>query len=221
MPYDIGFVLTGENPSFRSRSKHTLDLYIRGVIARIFISGGYGGLREDIPKKTECQEMADHFISQGVPARHIYQDPRPLDTLGNFAFPFGDPLPGNPNLEERSLILITEANHLLRAKECAKATCPGREFPSVNAFGDYVPRIGTNYYHRSLMEGLKRFHSTNPQEALIFLKKNHPFYTEGWMDKPVWLREGIMFCQTLVWRWGEMKSCRDPYFQVWESGRLD
>lgn len=221
MPFDIGFVLTGENPEYRFRSKHALDLYSRGVIGRIYISGGYGGLRPDIPTKTECQEIADYLISKGVSSRRIYQDPRPLDTLGNFAYPLGEPLPGQPNLNDLSILVITERLHMDRALECARSVSPGKTFAHSHCFGDFTPRFGTEVYQTSLMTGLRRFGATNPQEALAFLKTNHPFYQPRWFEKPVWLREAIMSQRVLTWRWGNLTSCRDPYFQMWESGNLD
>lgn len=199
--YDILMLLAGENPKLRPRSNMAIELFRQGRVGNILISGSAGAFTPEkpTPEQGEHTEIADYLNTNKIPASKIFSDWRPLDTLGNFAFPYSEPLDGNPDLNEEGLVLhLTEIGHQNRARDCAKKVIPHESYDfSIDpdgvlyfrfAEGDYNPSIRTPTgiiiaaYHKALMNATRHIRSPSPQRARKFLEERHPVYQDDWFD---------------------------------------
>lgn len=124
-PYDAGIVLGGGMISndtrngiatFRHNTDRILqavDLYKKGIIRKIMISGGAGQLT--YRNMLEAPLLRDYLITIGIPKQDILLDSLSDNThenAVNTAKILNDSLPGG------SFLLITSASHMARAAGC-------------------------------------------------------------------------------------------------------
>ena len=204
---DLLILLAGENERTRPRSEHATFLYKYGFFENVLISGSLGGFSEEKLDETEGPHtrIANYLNMRGIPAGHIFIDYRPVDTLGNFVFPYYEPLEGNPNPNELKTKVLTEEGHAKRVMQCASKVIPKDcDHRFTFSDGEYNPRIttidglATYLWHRGLMRVTKDI-DANPEQAYNFLMRKHPFYQEGWFDKPVEERRKKVLEKTLEW----------------------
>ncbi len=124
--YDYGIVLTGmitydskyERINFlRSADRifQTLDLYKRGIITKIFITGGSGLLFDQENK--EAILLKDYLIHIGIPEEDILIESESKNTYEN-ALETAKIL--KPEENNDTYLLITSAFHMRRAAGCFK-----------------------------------------------------------------------------------------------------
>ncbi len=203
--YDLLILLAGENERTFPRSSKATSLYRKGLIGDILVSGSAGGFADYKPSENNGSHtiIANYLNIHGVPADHIYLDWRPLDTLGNFAFPYAEPLNNNPNPNELSTAFLTEWGHIKRALECVSRVVPLTEIGNISSPGEYgnrskLDKLITKMYHKGLMFQTEDI-DADPQEALQFLKEEHPFYQPNWFDKPISQRKLEMMGTIITW----------------------
>lgn len=197
--YDVALLLAGENPYKRQRSQHAVDLYKKGRVGNIFITGGHGGLLESPLVPPETDRIAEYLLSHDVPEGRVFRDPRSFETLGNLTFPIVNPLPDNPSLKDISTLLVTEEAHMPRVLECHDLILPAQAAEYSASKGDYVPGKVTTMYQNALIRALRKRGVKTPEEAHQFLLEKHPFYQQGWYDKPFWKRKLILVTTCLSW----------------------
>jgi uncharacterized SAM-binding protein YcdF (DUF218 family) len=125
--YDIGIVLGGytefsaETPegalNFHragNRLFAALDLYRRGKVQKLLLSGGDGKLLG--PKNAEAEIIGQYLQKQGIPAEDLLIEPNSRNTRENALFSKAllDSLPGG----QKRCLLITSAWHMRRAELC-------------------------------------------------------------------------------------------------------
>ena len=137
-PYLWGVVLTGVTlndklPDDRvyfnhgaDRAVHAVDLYKRGIISKILISGGIG--RVLTTARPEADEMFKAMKLMGVPdsamvienqSRNTYESAKNVKVI----------LSQSTYLSQDTLLLITSAFHMRRSLACfAKANLPAKSF---------------------------------------------------------------------------------------------
>nr|AIF18652.1 hypothetical protein [uncultured marine group II/III euryarchaeote KM3_83_G03] len=191
---DTLFLLSGENEATRPRSMEVLRQYQSGSHGIIMVSGGYGGLDKLGPGKTEPQSerTAYWLMNQGVPQENVFWDPRPLDTLGNFAFPFSepyaDPASGrtNPTSEEMGfMMLVTEDSHMKRALELALKSVDSSKIYPQSVEGPPKSKLYDllyGVYHSNLLFALRDTEG-DPEASREFLETEHFYHADGWFDK--------------------------------------
>ncbi len=124
--YDVGILLTGmctydqtfnrinfENSS--DRLLQTVDLYHKGIIQKIFISGGSGKLRE--PDFLEARLLYDFMVQSGIPKEDIAYEIKSRNTHEN-SLESAQYL--QPQTSDSTFLLITSAFHMRRAAACYK-----------------------------------------------------------------------------------------------------
>lgn len=123
--YDVGIVLTGianlqKEPNDRvyfdkgaDRIIHALDLYKRGKINKILISGGTGSLKR--PDLTEANELVKVLQLFDVPEEDIIIEKQSRNTHENALF---SAQILKSNYSNGKFLLITSAFHLPRAEAC-------------------------------------------------------------------------------------------------------
>jgi uncharacterized SAM-binding protein YcdF (DUF218 family) len=141
--YKYGIVLTGitdlERPPFdrvqfnkgADRIVHAIDLYKRGAIEIIIISGGSGSIFNN--ERKESQSLADFAKMCGVSPSHLIIEDRSRNTRENALYT-KELLQHNTE----PALLITSAFHMSRAKSC---------FDKVGMITDIFP---TDYYGRPI-----------------------------------------------------------------------
>jgi len=124
-PYEWAIVLAGftdpNKPPFdrthfnkgADRLLHAIELYKKGLVKNILISGGSGILSYE--GRPESQQLRSFAISMGVPSRHILAEDLSKNTWENAHH-------SRKILVERNaqgnILLITSAFHMARAKGC-------------------------------------------------------------------------------------------------------
>ena len=203
--YDLLLLLAGENEKIFPRSKKVIELYEKGTIGDILVSGSAGGFSQSNPSSDVGShiEIANFLNINGIPAKNIYTDWRPVDTLGNFAFPYADPISGNPNPNDLETVFLTEWGHMDRTKECAEKVISLAQVDYVKSPGEYgnqsfVNNAITAVYHSGLMKQTRDINA-DPKKALDFLKEEHPFYKAGWFEKPVLERQMETIRKIISW----------------------
>lgn len=201
--HDLAFLLTGENENERFRSNHLLDIFRKGNIGHVFISGGRGAESRDSLTYIESTDIrtANYLNMKGIPHDRIYIDGRSLETLGNFAFPVYDPIDGNPNFNDlKSFLLVTEKNHMERALQCAEKVIPESKIYYSVSEGDYKKRPEVEALNWAMLDRrLRHIKEPSPKEVYKFLKKEHPVYQEGWHDKPRLIQYGELLDTMFKW----------------------
>ncbi|MDA3911531.1 MAG: YdcF family protein [Bacteroidales bacterium] len=124
--YDVGILLTGmctydsqfKRTNFENSSDRLLqcmDLYHKGKIQKIFISGGSGKLRE--PDFLEAKLLYDFLIQSGIPKEDVAYETKSRNTHEN-AIESARYL--QPQTSDSTFLLITSAYHMRRAAACYK-----------------------------------------------------------------------------------------------------
>lgn len=123
--YDVGIVLTGiTNLQIEPRDRvyfqkgadriiHAIELYKRGKIKKILITGGTGSLTT--PELTEATELVKTLYLFDVPEEDIIIESKSRNTYENALYS-ADIL--KAQFPEGRFLLITSAFHLRRAKGC-------------------------------------------------------------------------------------------------------
>lgn len=125
-PYDYGIVLTGmltydnqfERINFlrsTDRILQTLDLYKKGIISKIFITGGSGELLNQ--KNKEAEILKDYLLLLGIPSEDILIEVNSRNTYEN-ARETVNIL--NSKKNDNTYLLITSAYHMRRSAACFK-----------------------------------------------------------------------------------------------------
>lgn len=127
-PYDIGILLGGysapeilpnqDRHNFNSRANrfnNTLELYARGKIKKILVTGGTGSLLQNFPK--EAEGIQKYLVQLGVPEADIIVEAASKNTRENALFTAKILEEQYP---EAKCLLITSAWHMRRAIGCFK-----------------------------------------------------------------------------------------------------
>lgn len=99
------------SPTLRRRANHAAQLYLDGQVRHII---GCGGVGQHPP--SEAAVICDICMEQGVPERDISLEDRSTTTLENI----DNARPILVQLEAKSVVLVTDHYHALRAKLIAK-----------------------------------------------------------------------------------------------------
>ena len=125
-PYDLGIVLTGTTMLFAEphdrvffkhaadRMTHTVELYQKGLIKRIIISGGSAGLVPD--NHEEAVKMKATMVLMGVPSDSILVEIASRNTYESAVAV--KPLLDSLRLTASDCLLITSAFHMRRSLAC-------------------------------------------------------------------------------------------------------
>ncbi len=114
------------SPVLRARLDHALDLYRRGLAARIITTGGAGG----DPIYTEGEVSRDYLVRQGVPSEAILVEDESDSTVHSTAA--AAEMMRRMNL--KSCILVSDGYHIFRAKKML-------EFRGLNVYGSPRPSV--------------------------------------------------------------------------------
>ncbi len=204
--YDLLILLTGENKTDFPRSKRAIELYRQGRFGDVLVSGSAGGFSPFIPtpERGEHVDVANFLNLRGrIPAPRIYTDWRPFDTLGNFVFPYAEPLEGNPDPRELRTLHLTEQGHRERTLDCAARVVQPLQLDDFEfSDGDYNPqgiqKAVTSLWHYGLMKATRRI-TASPEEAMRFLEEEHPFYQQDWFRRPLRRRQAEVLLTSLAW----------------------
>ncbi len=124
LTYDVGILLTGmctydkqfDRTNFNQASDRMLqcmDLYHKGIIRKIFISGGSGKVRE--PDFLEAKLIYDFLVQSGIPKEDIAYETVSRNTHENAVESARYLQPEN---SYETYLLITSAFHMRRAAAC-------------------------------------------------------------------------------------------------------
>ncbi len=124
--YDIGILLGGysapeiipneDRHNFNSRANrfnNAIELYFKGKIKKILISGGTSSIIVDYPR--EASAIEQYLLTLGVPAEDLIVEPNSRNTRENAVFS-AEII--QRNYPEASCLLITSAWHMRRAHGC-------------------------------------------------------------------------------------------------------
>lgn len=123
--YEYGIVLTGvtlqKSPDDRvffqkgaDRATHTLQLYKKGVLKNILITGGKPGIVEY--GESEAEILRRFFIMAGVPTENIVLENKAKNTFENAQLTAE--LLKKKSVNTENLLLITSAFHMKRSEGC-------------------------------------------------------------------------------------------------------
>ena len=107
----LGYALAPDGtaqPQLQGRMAHAIDLYKRGTVKRLVLSGG-----ANKNGHTEAGVMRDLARAAGVPAEALVLDEAARSTIENFAC-------SRPLLGSARVLLVTEPWHMTRAELLAK-----------------------------------------------------------------------------------------------------
>ena len=126
-PYDIGVLLGGysahkvkpshDRYNFNERANrfnNTIELYFKGKVKKILLTGGSGSLDE--PKFFEAKEVAKYLATLGIPKEDIIIESLSRNTHENALFT--EAILNKQVNRESKLLLITSAWHMRRAMGC-------------------------------------------------------------------------------------------------------
>lgn len=125
--YDVAMVLGGAK-MMPDRINKALDLYQKGVVKKILVSGSFGYLSISIP--SEAHKMFCYLVKHGVPKEDILVEKKSHNTWENIKFSL-ELLKSKYNLKEISLILITSDYHLKRSFATLMNLCPSKNITSL------------------------------------------------------------------------------------------
>ncbi len=144
-PYDIGILLGGYSTFYKAqtdrhhfnpqanRLTQTLELYKRGKIKKILLTGGSGELLTDSP--SEALLVKDWLMLMNIPEVDIIVEPNSRNTYENAVFT-ADLLQSQfPNAK---CLLITSAFHMRRARACFKKAGVDFQTFSVSPIGERI-----------------------------------------------------------------------------------
>ncbi|MBI1895375.1 MAG: YdcF family protein [Acidobacteria bacterium] len=114
------------SPVLRARLDHALELYRRGLAARIITTGGAGG----DPIYTEGEVSRDYLVRQGLPSEAILVEDESDSTVHSTAA--AAEMMRRMNL--KSCILVSDGYHIFRAKKML-------EFRGLNVYGSPRPSV--------------------------------------------------------------------------------
>jgi uncharacterized SAM-binding protein YcdF (DUF218 family) len=123
-PFSVGVLLTGMgswDPEYErfnfdnssDRILQTMDLYNRGVIKKIFVSGGSGDIRQ--PEFREAALLHDYLVRNGIPDEDVDFESKSRNTAES-AMESAQIL--HPETSDSTFLLITSAYHMRRAAGC-------------------------------------------------------------------------------------------------------
>jgi hypothetical protein len=198
---DLGAI--EKNPDYYPRSKGAINIFNKGKIGGILVTGGHWGLVNKKPKLTDAEVSKKYILGHDLPLEKIFLDDRSHETFGSLALPAETPLLGNPNFNDlESILFVTEKGHIRRALDCAAKVFPYEKMDYFATEGPYNPGLVTKVYHASLMQGTRHITEPNPGAVIDFLENEHPFYKYGdeqWFKKPLNNRRIILSLACLNW----------------------
>lgn len=199
-----GETTAGDETSFPV-SRKAIELYNEGRFGSIFITGGHGGFATLTPETlTEAEVTRNFMLEQGVPEKAIYWDGQSLDTIGNFTFPIYQQEGRNPNLLQdfESILMLGQVGHMWRAKEYS-ALMPFEKYTKTFDIetipGEHNNGKLTRFYHDAVMKKLTSPKIELPDDIHKFLLEEHPFYSQGWFEKPELKRKLEAMAKTIGW----------------------
>ena len=221
--HDALVIPTGETTSGDKRfpvSSRAAELFKSGDYGCIFVTGGYGGFSRVMPpfSISEAKETRDYLVERGIDDEKIFYDDRSFDTVGNFTYPIVSPqvhngkgyLRVNPNLSDfEKMMIIGKKGHIWRIKDYVNLIMPSKiEVDYFSVPGRHNNGLIAKLYHMGLMKALEKRYGKNPGAEKVheFLMKEHPFYSEGWFEKPVLERKTEMSRKIWGWCWLNDKS---------------
>ncbi|MFH1377066.1 MAG: YdcF family protein [Candidatus Woesearchaeota archaeon] len=205
--HDIGFLLAGENKEKRPRSNHTIDIFRKGRIGYIFVSGGPGAEAKSVPIISEAQKIANYLNLGGIPSNRIYFDGRSFETLGNITFPCADPIKGNPKIDDlESILMITEEKHMERVPSYAELVIPKEKLSYESTNGFYKPNPFLEPYHIAMLHRLRGIKEPNPKRIIEFLQKENPIYQKEWFNSDMKTRYAKLALAIAKWSFGRSFS---------------
>lgn len=184
-----------------SLKQEVANLFNKGKIGYVFISGGYNGFSKIGPGKSisDAKKTANYLVEQGIPAGKIYSDERSMENIGNFTFPLVAPIYWNPSLNEfKNMLIVGEKPDIWKMREYAKMTLPDKmkvNFYSTSA--KRKDRLSSIAYHVCITNALKE--TEGAKEIHDFLLEEHPFYSENWFNTPVFSRKIELSSRVLKW----------------------
>jgi len=204
--YDTILLLAGENPKEFPRSKRAVEIFSQGKAGSIFVTGGVWGLASP-PYISDGKRSVDYIQKKIVEEKlddllgRLFFDYSSHETAGNYTFPIENQLPGNPNLADFSKILvIIEEEHLKeRGKTLAEKTLPQNKLEYEVVKGSYKQSIVSKVYSKALLTALRHIREPNPKAVHQFLLEKHPFYQEGWFEKPIQQRKQELAVTCIKW----------------------
>ncbi len=197
MVRELVMVSCGENKEERPRSTYAVQL-AKDLGCDLLISGGYSMFAPDVGK-TLAERTAD-YVCQNISRERVYCDGRALETWGDSAFPFGDPLFGNTGLEDFEVLhYVTEENHMPRAYPCLTYCVPEEKVEKHAVEGDYNPGLVTAVYSAALLRRARGLQKGDAKGALKFLQQNHPVYKEEWLEKSHRQRQVTLLTTMIPW----------------------
>ncbi len=189
-----------KNPNYYPRSKGAIQVFNKGKIGGILVTGGQWGLADKEPTETDGKVCARYLTLQGMRPAKVYVDERPHETLGSLAIPATTPLVGNPDFDSlESILLITEKGHMKRALKSAALAVPANKMDYLAVPGPYRPGIITKAYELALHRALRKVKEPDPYYIQTFLAFEHPFYGEGWFNKPIPQRKQELAIACIKW----------------------
>ncbi len=94
------------------RAIHTIDLYKKGLVDKIVITGGIGSIFTT--SKSESENLLSFFLQAGIPKENIILEIKARNTAENASYT--KELIGS----DESIILVTSAFHMRRSIACFK-----------------------------------------------------------------------------------------------------
>lgn len=157
--YEYGIVLTGvlnneqepyDRPHFEKgadRVFHTYQLYKKGIINKILISGGTGRLVD--VNYTEAENIKQIFLSMEIPESDLITEPDSRNTAES-AINVAQMLEN-----QQDLLLITSAFHMRRSRDCFKKQDLHVDVFPVDLYTD--PNITFDEYFLPSLNGLYKW----------------------------------------------------------------
>ena len=86
-----------------------------------------------------------------------------------------------------------------RALKSAALALPANKMDYLAVPGPYKPGITTKAYELALHRALRKVKDPDPYYIQTFLAFEHPFYGEGWFNKPIPQRKQELAIACLKW----------------------
>lgn len=205
--YDAIIIPTGEPTAGEEAfpvSEQAVKLFGLGRFGYIFVTGGYGGFSKAKPGKTksEAKSTVEYLVKKGISPMKIYSDAQSRETLGNFTFPEVKPLNGNPRFSDfEKALVIGKEGHVWRMEDYVDIVFPDhnkrKKIEFIEIAGKHNDGLLTRIYHAGFMNVLRS--NKGAEKAHDILVNNHPFYSDGWYDKPVPIRKITTAVTGLNW----------------------
>jgi len=173
--YDAILVLgvSTKKKLFKKRVDKAVELYKKGVAAKIIFTGRcWGGLKKK-PEITEAELMSKYAIKSGVSPSHILIEKRSLNTAGNFYFTKKQIL--EPE-QIKKILVITQPDHFPKAKYFAGKIL-GQAY-ALSWISDDT-KIKSVFPGHASLEEIKRFFcgvKDGDDKNIAELLRRHPHY---------------------------------------------